>query len=218
MKIAKQAWRFVVAGVVVDMAGTGLIAGGAATGRPAMLAGGVLLSILASGFIAFCLYFFRDPERPLPADAQKIYSPGDGRVMSVAKEGPGDVVTLRIFLSVFDVHIQRMPCAGTVVKKVYQPGSFRAAMIDEAKLNERSIITIQPEGRKDPLVVEQIAGYVARRIETWPNEGDTLASGERYGIIYFGSQAAVHFPASARCTVKPGDRVAGALTQIGEWL
>lgn len=218
MKIAKQAWRFVLVGGLVDLIGTAAIIAGALLGRMPMLATGVLLSFLASGFIAFCLYFFRDPERPLPTDPKKIYSPGDGRVMSVAKEGPGDVVTLRIFLSVFDVHIQRAPCAGTVLKKVYQPGAFRAAMIDEAKLNERSILTIQPEGRKDPLVVEQIAGYVARRIETWPNEGDKVLSGDRYGIIYFGSQAAVHFPASARCTVKPGDRVAGALTEIGEWL
>jgi phosphatidylserine decarboxylase len=218
MKIAKQAWRFVFTGVAVDLVATGLILAGALGGRMPMLASGVLLSFLATAFIAFCLYFFRDPERPLPTDPRKIYSPGDGRVMSVAKEGPGDVVTLRIFLSVFDVHIQRNPCGGTVLKKVYQPGAFKAAMVDEARHNERSILTIQPDGRKDPLVVEQIAGLIARRIETWPNEGDTLISGDRYGIIYFGSQAAVHFPASARCTVKPGDRVAGGLTEIGEWL
>ena len=138
--------------------------------------------------------------------------------MSVAREGPGDLVTLRIFLSVFDVHLQRAPCSGTVTEVRYQPGSFRAAMVDEAKLNERSVMTIAPAGRKDPLIVEQIAGYIARRIETWPKAGQPVKAGEKYGIIYFGSQAAVHFPASARCTVKPGDRVAGGLTEIGEWL
>src|SRR6185369_8598345 len=97
------------------------------------------------------------------------------------------------------------------------PGSFAAAMKDEAKGNERVVMTVKPEGREDRLVVEQIAGLIARRIECWPAVGAALQSGERYGIIYFGSQAAVHFPASARCTVKPGDRVAGALTEIGEW-
>jgi len=65
--------------------------------------------------------------------------------------------------------------------------------------------------------VEQIAGLIARRIECWPKPGDSVASGERYGVIYFGSQAAVHFPAGSKCTVKPGDRVAGALSEIGAW-
>jgi phosphatidylserine decarboxylase len=72
--------------------------------------------------------------------------------------------------------------------------------------------------RGAPLVVEQIAGFLARRIECWPKPGDRLKAGERYGIIHFGSQAAVHFPPSARCTVKPGDRVAAGVTPIGEWI
>ena len=75
------------------------------------------------GFGAFTLYFFRDPERTLPIDPTKIYSPGDGVVMSVAREGPGDTVTLRIFLSVFNVHVQRAPCAGRVTKVIRSPGS-----------------------------------------------------------------------------------------------
>ena len=217
MKIAPQAWRFVIVGAAVDAIGCFLIAVGALQGRAALLAAGVLLSFLASGFVLFCLYFFRDPERPLPTDPSKIYAPGDGRVLCVGREGPGDVVTLRIFLSVFDVHIQRAPCAGTGTKTHHQLGTFRAAMVDGARLNERSVMTIAPEGRKDPVVVEQIAGYVARRIETWPKIGQKVAAGERYGIIYFGSQAAVHFPASARCTVKPGDRVTAGMTVVGEW-
>ncbi len=218
MKIATQAWRFIVPGILVDIAATVLAALSASKGWLGVLTLAVFVSFLATLFVAFCLYFFRDPERPLPTDAGKIYSPGDGRVLSVGREGPGDVVTLRIFLSVFDVHIQRSPCSGTVSKVQYQPGAFRAAMIEEARQNERSIMTIEPEGRKGPLIVEQIAGYVARRIETWPKAGEKVAAGGRYGIIYFGSQAAVHFPASARCTVKPGDRVAGGLTVIGEWI
>lgn len=215
--MARQGLRFVIAAAVADMIGAAAVVGGIVGKRPALLAAGVVWMLLAGAFLAFCVYFFRDPERPLPTDARKIYSPGDGRVMSVAREGAGDVVTLRIFLSVFDVHIQRAPCAGTVEQVRHIPGSFAAAMKDEAKGNERVVMTVKPEGREDRLVVEQIAGLIARRIECWPAAGAALKSGERYGIIYFGSQAAVHFPASARCTVKPGDRVAGALTEIGEW-
>ena len=215
MKIAPQAWRFVIAGAVADAAGALLILLGT-RGYMSLVTAGFFLSFLATGFILFCLYFYRDPERALPTDG-RIYSPGDGRVLSVGREGPGDVVTCRIFLSVFDVHIQRAPCDGTVTKVHYQEGSFRAAMADEAKGNERSIMTIDPGAGRGPLVVEQIAGLIARRIETWPKAGAAVKTGERYGIIYFGSQAAVHFPAGARCTVKVGDRVAAGLTPIGEW-
>jgi phosphatidylserine decarboxylase len=215
--MAKQAIRFLVLGAIVELVGAAILVGGVLGHRTVSLALGVAVIAAASLFTAFCVYFFRDPERPLPTDAKKIYSPGDGRVMSVAREGPGDVVTLRIFLSVFDVHIQRAPCAGTVEKVQTIQGSFAAAMKDEAKGNARVVMTVKPEGARPNLVVEQIAGLIARRIECWPAPGAKLKAGERYGIIYFGSQAAVHFPAGSRCTVKPGDRVAGALTEIGEW-
>lgn len=211
MGIARQGWRFVIPTAVIGAAGAW------AAARPGWLWPGALLAALGFGLCAFCAYFFRDPERPLPQDPGKIYSPGDGVVLSVAREGPGEIVTARIFLSVFDVHIQRAPCAGVVEKVQSVPGSFRAAMKAQASANERCVMTLRPRGR-DLLVVEQIAGYVARRIECWPKPGEALAAGERYGIIYFGSQAAVHFPPSARCLVKPGDRVAGALTPIGEWI
>ncbi len=215
--MAKQGTLFVLIGVAAALAGAGLFIVGLVRHLAAFLAFGGAEAALALLFAAFCVYFFRDPERALPTDAKKIYSPGDGRVLSVAREGPGEVVTCRIFLSIFDVHIQRAPCAGAVEKVSHVAGSFAAAMKDEAKGNERCVMTILPEGRSERLVVEQIAGLIARRIECWPKPGERLKSGQRYGIIYFGSQAAVHFPAGARCTVKPGDRVAGALTVIGEW-
>lgn len=210
MKIAPQAWRFVVPAALAGGAGLWL------AGRPSSCAAGAFLAFLAFGFAAFCLYFFRDPARDLPTDARKIYSPGDGVVLSVAREGPGDVTTLRIFLSVFDVHIQRAPCAGKVTKVQTVEGAFAAAMKDAAKLNARVVMTIDPPGRA-PLAVEQIVGLVARRIECWPKPGDSVAAGQKYGIIYFGSQAAVHFPAGSKCTVKVGDRVAGGISEIGEW-
>lgn len=178
---------------------------------------GAALASLGFAFAAFSAYFFRDPERPLPKDASKIYSPGDGVVMSVAREGPGEAVTLRIFLSVFDVHIQRAPCAGRVADVSVLPGSFVAAMRSRARGNARVVMTIEPEGRSGPIVVEQIAGLVARRIECRPKPGDRLEAGQRYGLIYFGSQVAVRFPAGSRCTVRPGERVAAGLQEIGEW-
>jgi len=209
MKIAPQAWQFVVPAVAAGAVGMWLM------GRPESVFPGILMAVLSFGFAAFTLYFFRDPERALPADG-RIYSPGDGVVLSVAREGPGDVVTCRVFLSVFDVHIQRAPCAGRVTKVAEVPGSFAAAMKDAARGNYRVVMTIETPGQ-GLLVVEQISGLIARRIECWRNIGDIVAAGERYGIIYFGSQAAVHFPAGSRCTVKAGDRVAGGLTPIGEW-
>lgn len=212
LKIAPQAWRFVAPAVAAGAAGLWLM------GRPETTAFGALLAVPAFGFAAFTIYFFRDPQRPLPTDG-RIYSPGDGVVLAIGREGPGDVVTLRIFLSVFDVHIQRAPCAGRVTKVRQVAGSFVAAMKDAARGNERVVMTIEPEGqgRRGLVVVEQIAGLIARRIECWSKPGDTVAAGQRYGIIYFGSQAAVHFPAGSRCTVKVGDRVAGGVTPIGEW-
>lgn len=210
MRIAPQAWQFVVPAVAAGAVGMWLM------GRPSSVLPGTLLSFLSFGFAGFTLYFFRDPERELPADG-RIYSPGDGVVLSVAREGPGDVMTCRIFLSVFDVHIQRAPCAGRVTKVAEVPGSFAAAMKDAARGNYRVVMTIEPGGGRELLVVEQISGLIARRIECWRKPGDEVKTGEKYGIIYFGSQAAVHFPAGSKCTVSVGDRVVGGLTPIGEW-
>lgn len=200
--IRKEALPFVLIGLAAAAAG--------AMVHAALAAPGLM-------FTAFCVYFFRDPERALPTDESLVYSPGDGRVLSVGREGPGETVTIRIFLSVFDVHVQRLPCAGVVEKVHYQPGAFHMAMADEARLNERSVVTIKVAGRPETLVVEQIAGFVARRIRTWLKPGDKAVLGERYGLIQFGSQAAVHLTAKAEVLVKPGDRVAGAVTPLARW-
>src|SRR5471032_566133 len=145
MKIAHQAWRFVVPAAAVGAFGLWLM------GRPSTVLCGALLAFLAFGFALFTTYFFRDPERTLPTDARKLYSPGDGVVMSVAREGPGDTVTLRIFLSVFNVHIQRAPCAGKVSKVSVVEGSFAAAMKDSARYNARVVMSIEPGAGRDIL-------------------------------------------------------------------
>lgn len=205
--MARPGWIFVLAALAVS--GLGWL--------PVLGRWGYLLRGVGLLLAAFFAYFFRDPERVADWDPSKIYSPGDGRVLSVAREGPGEVTTLRIFLSPFDVHVQRAPVAGKVDYIHYQEGTFRMAMKDEARRNERNLIRIVPDGRPDPVVVEQIAGFLARRIACWVVEGQTVPVGTRIGMIYFGSQVAVHFRPSARVTVRPGDRVAGGITVIGEW-
>lgn len=211
MKIAEEGWPFIILGFFTVVAGT-LVAQGMGWLLP-----GTLLSLLGGSFTLFSLYFFRDPDRPLPQDHDKLYSPGDGTVLSVAREGDSDLMTLRIFLSVFNVHVQRVPCSGKIDSVEWKAGSFRAAMKNEAKHNERSVMRILPENGREPLVVEQIAGLIARRIINKARAGESYKAGQRYGLIRFGSQAAVHFPSSARCTVKPGDKVVGGITVIGEW-
>ncbi|MBI3298044.1 MAG: phosphatidylserine decarboxylase [Elusimicrobia bacterium] len=206
----KEGFPFILVGLAVAAVGAVGVCRGAL--------GGWALAAPGGAFAAFCAYFFRDPERPLPEDPARVFSPGDGKVMTVGREGPGETVTVRIFLSVFDVHVQRLPCAGTVEKLHYQPGKFHMAMEAEARENERSVLTIAVEGRPEKLVVEQIAGFVARRILTWVKPGDRAVAGARYGLIQFGSQAAVHLPGSAEALVKPGDRVVGGVTPIARWL
>ena len=211
MRIAKVGWFIIARGVI------GAAAGFLLSRFPGFYLGGYVLMVLGVAFALFAAYFFRDPERPLPQDPGKIYSPGDGRVLSVEQEGHGGAVTIRIFLSIFNVHIQRAPCTGTVKDAQYFHGGFRAAMAKEARQNERCVIHLAPEGRDCVLVVEQIAGLIARRIECWVGAGDSLVAGERYGLIRFGSQAALTVPAGTFIRVVPGDRVQAGITPIAEW-
>ena len=210
MKIAKEGWKFVGIGLAAAVGGW-LVGTHTRFFQP-----GAQLAALGLAFSAFCAFFFRDPDRPLPADPERVYSPGDGQVLSVAREGPGDVTTVRIFLSLFDVHVQRLPCSGLVNMVRYQPGSFALAMKDEARQNERSVVRVAVEGRGE-VSFEQIAGFVARRIVCRAVEGMRAVAGDRYGVIHFGSQAAVHLPASARPLVRPGDKVVGGVTAIAQW-
>jgi len=212
LPIARQGLKFVGAGLLA--AGAGILMRPA----PGLDFLGFLIFFLGLFFAAFSLYFFRDPHRPWPPDAGLIYSPGDGTVLSVSREGEGKLVCVRIFLSIFNVHVQRSPCSGQVETVEHIPGSFVMAMKDGAKFNERYAMTLRADNNGQRLVVEQIAGAIARRIECWPAPGSALKAGERYGIIYFGSQAALHLPDSARALVKPGDKVSAGVTPVAEWL
>jgi phosphatidylserine decarboxylase len=211
MRIAKFGWAVIFRCLVGAGAGLWLCR------YPGLRSGGQVVVVVGLVWAVFAAYFFRDPQRALPQDPTKIYSTGDGRVLSIEAEGEGDEITIRTFLSIFNVHLQRAPCAGTVTDAEYIKGSFRAAMAPGARRNERCVLRLDPDGHEGTLVMEQIAGLIARRIECWKGEGDHVAAGERYGMIHFGSQVAMTLPRHTRVLVAVGDRVAAGLTPIAEW-
>ena len=165
--------------------------------------------LLLSAFVAF---FFRNPRRTIPEDPKVIVSPADGRIVKV--ERVGNVTKLSIFLSIFNVHVNRSPMSGRIEAMDYRPGRFRAAFHHAASVeNERNIIMLSQGGIK--LVFTQIAGVIARRIVCWKRVGDTVEKGELVGLIRFGSRVDVLFPAGTEVTVQIGDRVRGGSSPIG---
>ena len=161
-------------------------------------------------FALFFLWFFRDPERTIPSEEGAIVSPADGKVTDVSTVSVGQDKQLRmsIFLSVFDVHVNRTPISGVVREVRYQHGKFMNAM-DEASAdqNEQNIVTVEGNGQR--VVFKQIAGLLARRIVFHPKVGDRVERGQRIGLIKFGSRCDLLLDASARPNVKVGDRVKG---------
>lgn len=166
---------------------------------------------------AFMAYFFRDPHRAVPTDRGLVISPADGRVTRVEKASPNESqspTVVSIFLSPFDVHINRSPIEGTVVDVTYTKGRFTSATSDRASLvNEQNILTIKND--EMTVVCKQIAGILARRIVCWKRAGDKLELGERFGLIKFGSRTDLVLPAEVEIHVKQGDRVRGGVTIIG---
>jgi phosphatidylserine decarboxylase len=179
--------------------------------------GNLLLISLGCLFILaglFCAFFFRDPSRKVPQGDNLIISACDGVVMEAGEAGGEKVI--RVFLSVFNVHIQRSPVSGAVEKVEYRHGKFLPAMKPEAHIvNEQNVFTIQtPKGK---VIVKQIAGILARRVVAWSKAGDALKTGDKIGLIKFSSQVDVHIPVTASIKVKPGDKVIGGETVIGEF-
>src|ERR1700682_3196253 len=171
----------------------------------------VLLLLLG----AFFLWFFRDPERQIPTIPGAVVSPGDGKVtdVSVVPAGVPPRNRISIFLSVFDVHVNRSPIAGVIRDVRYQRGKFLNAMQpNSAEENEQNIVTVEGEGRT--LIFKQIAGLIARRIVFNFKAGDKVACGERVGLIKFGSRVDVLFDRDAAIQVKLGDRVKGGQTVL----
>lgn len=163
----------------------------------------------------FFLWFFRDPERAIPQDPGAVVSPGDGKVTDVATVMVGNEkqTRLSIFLSVFNVHVNRSPIAGVISDVRYQRGQYLNAMNKaSAELNEQNIVTVEGDGQR--VVFKQIAGLLARRIVFYPKVGDRLERGQRVGLIKFGSRVDVLLDASAQVNVKIGDRVQGGASVL----
>ncbi len=201
-------------------------------GLPFILAGAALTALSAcSGWIialiffalltAFVVYFFRDPDRVPDETGSAVLSPADGRVI---KAGPltgtdnpfeGPCVEVCIFMSLFDVHVNRAVVSGVITDVEYTEGRFISANLDKAsEQNERNRITIKtPDGRT--VVVVQVAGLVARRIVCWVGVDDRIAAGRRFGLIRFGSRLDVYLPEDSRITVSPGRRVRAGKSVIG---
>ncbi len=170
-------------------------------------------------FLIACLFFFRDPDARVPQAPEAVVAPGSGKVDVVDEvEEPtfvgGRCRRVSIFLSVFDVHVQRAPVAGEVVVCQHTPGQFLNAMRqDSAALNENVLIGFASRERPgEKIGVRLIAGLIARRIVPWVKPGDVVARGERISLIQFGSRCDVYLPLSVQVKVKPGDRARGGET------
>jgi phosphatidylserine decarboxylase len=166
----------------------------------------------------FVFYFFRDPEREIPSDPLAVVSPADGHVVAILDEMLDSTMGRRIsiFLSIWDVHIQRAPAAGRIADVVYRPGRFYAAFRSAAsRENEQNIIYIDtPQGQ---LVFKQIAGAIARRVLCWKEEGEMVALGERVGMIRFGSRVDIWLPLNTEVVVKQGQMVKGGESILARW-
>lgn len=176
-------------------------------------------AILPCVLACYCLYFFRNPKRKIPADKNLIVSPADGTVQDVVHLDNDDFIhapcnKVIIFLSVFDVHVNRAPIAGEIKVQKYICGRFRPAYKDSVGFeNERHLIGIENENLR--VTVTQIAGILARRIVSWVTLDDKLEKGELYGLIRFGSCTEIVVPENVEVLVKKGEKVRGGETIIG---
>jgi len=174
-------------------------------------------AIFGLGFL-FVTWFFRDPERRIPNEPNVIVSPADGKITEIVTENEpinGKLCKrVTIFLSVFNVHVNRVPIGGTIEDIRYNSGKFLAAFNPKASMdNEQNLILIN-NGRTH-IFVKQIAGLIARRIVCWPKKGDHYESGQRYGLIRFGSRVDILLPENTKLSVACGDKVSGGKSIIG---
>ncbi len=176
-----------------------------------------LISLFLTGFVC---YFFRDPERISPDDEDVVVAPADGKVILVEKIFDDRFVNehvykISIFMSIFDVHVNRIPFAGEVEKIQYGPGSFYAANTDQGGLANEHCGVILTTKKNFRYAVVQIAGLLARRIVCWTEKGDTIERGKRFGMIRFGSRVDLYLPQNIQLEVSSGQRVKAGETVIG---
>ena len=205
-------------------AGTPFIAGGVVAAVAGLVVQAPWLLVLGLLFTGFCFYFFRDPERVPPPRPGLLLAPADGRVVSVEHAvpppelglGPEPRWRVATFLSVLDVHVNRMPADGVVSRVAYRAGAFVNASLDKAsEANERNALSVRlSDGRH--IAVVQIAGLIARRILCDVREGEAVVAGSRFGIIRFGSRTDLYLPDGVVPLVSVGQTMIGGETVMGE--
>ncbi|MBI4126209.1 MAG: phosphatidylserine decarboxylase family protein [Deltaproteobacteria bacterium] len=174
------------------------------------------------GLFAAIAAFFRDPSRVIPAGPGLVVAPADGKIVAIEEIAAAPFVNkpmrrVSIFLSIFNVHINRLPVAGTIKHLAYHAGKFFVASFEKAsEQNERHVIHMEDEAGRD-IIVTQIAGLVARRIVSYLHEGDRVARGKRFGLIRFGSRVDLYLPLDCELLVKRGDRVCGGSSLMGRF-
>jgi phosphatidylserine decarboxylase len=203
--------------VSIDPAAYPFVLSAAGPALICLLLGWPVAAVVALGLPIVIALFFRDPARVSPADPALVLAPADGRVMHAGparrEEAPGgDWGQVTIFLSLFDVHINRAPVGGRITRVDYLPGTFLAAYRREAHQNERSEIWIDHDGT--PIVARQVVGVLARRVVCRIRPDDVVAAGDRIGLMKFGSRMDVFVPADAVITVKAGELVRAGVTPI----
>lgn len=177
------------------------------------------LVILPGILFLFVLFFFRNPNRAIPPDELSLVSPADGVVMDVERVFEdqflnGESIRVRIFLSIFNVHVNRSPMAGEVVFRAYRPGQMIPAFKSHAsELNEKNYVGIRNQHLQ--ILVTQVTGFIARRIVCWVNKGDKVTKGKRFGLIKFGSCTEIFVPTDVEIKISPGDKVRGGVSIIG---
>lgn len=179
------------------------------------------LAIIAGILTLFTIFFFRDPPRQKKVDMKAVLAPADGMILGIRdiynEENPlgGPAKKVSIFMSIFDVHVNRIPARGRILDILYHPGKFFCANLDKASLeNESNRITIETsEDRR--IVIVQIAGLIARRIACWIKVGDEVKAGQRFGLIRFGSRLDVYLPEDSEVIVQPRNRVKAGITTLG---
>jgi phosphatidylserine decarboxylase len=181
----------------------------------------LFLAILAGALTLFVLYFFRDPERQVEIQEKAVLTPADGRVLGAWTLGSGEnafgtkAVKVSVFMSLLNVHVNRIPARGRISKILYRPGAFFAANLDKAsEKNEQNAVFLETQDGRT-IVFVQIAGLIARRIACWVREGDEVEAGQRFGLIRFGSRLDVYLPEGSLVAVQPGHSVKAGKTILG---
>ncbi len=205
--IAREGFPFVGIGLVITLV--------------CLFLGLISLTIVAGALTLFVLYFFRDPERQAEVQEGALLTPADGKVLGVWNLGGGEnplgarAVKVSVFMSLFNVHVNRIPARGKVGKVSYRRGAFFAANLDKAsEKNEQNAVFLDTRDGKR-IVFVQIAGLIARRIACWVREGDEVQAGQRFGLIRFGSRVDVYLPEGTRVVVQPGHNVKAGRTILG---